>query len=573
MNPSRFQLPQYVSEDRRRGRAHTLELERRRFELKRDDLGGEREAGDFRRLPPTCAKIPGEMDFPASMISALGVDRVKSMLVYGSARISNVIHPLTSERGYRSLFRLMGESMATIAGWREDVAFGRQRMTGVNPMILRQLRDDAKTPLWEAGAEVMDKKQPSGRPKMTMGDAFRLGRLFVADYSVLWDPRIQKHVASDAHLGAPTCLFWSDDYGDLLPLAIQLKPAWMREKNPVFTPLHPYADWMAARAHVGSADTHVHEAPYHLLETHLVSEAVALSLYREVHPDHPLRQLLDPHYEYNLAINKLALGDLLAKGGTIDTTVAAGVAGALNAARMHYAKWSFKDRWLKKDLHDRGVHDPATLPQYYYRDDAVLVHDAVTRYTAAILSLWYRTDEDVLEDEELQGFVRACGSEDGGDIPGFPTAVTTRQDLFELVAELIFRAGPQHAAVNNGQFDAYGFIPGTPGRLTLPLADAPPGDGGGITEAQLWEAMPSLHVSLSQMGMVWVLSRPTIRTLLHSGQSPAFHPSLCYEADEIVSAFRRRLGAISEGIQRRNAPLQVGYRYLDPLNISRSTDI
>ena len=45
------------------------------------------------------------------------------------------------------------------------------------------------------------------------------------------------------------------------------------------------------------------------------------------------------------------------------------------------------------------------------------------------------------------------------------------------------------------------------------------------------------------------------------------------EADDIIGAFRRRLNGISESIQKRNERIQRPYRYLDPLNISRSTDI
>jgi len=75
------------------------------------------------------------------------------------------------------------------------------------------------------------------------------------------------------------------------------------------------------------------------------------------------------------------------------------------------------------------------------------------------------------------------------------------------------------------------------------------------------------------MGMVWVLSAPTQRSILQAGASPAFSPDVCFEAGEAVAAFRRRLQAISSAIDARNGELDVPYRYLDPVNISRSTDI
>lgn len=58
-----------------------------------------------------------------------------------------------------------------------------------------------------------------------------------------------------------------------------------------------------------------------------------------------------------------------------------------------------------------------------------------------------------------------------------------------------------------------------------------------------------------------------------SSESPAFHPALCPEAEDVVGGFRRRLTTISQNIQRRNQTLDIPYRFLDPVNISRSTDI
>ena len=161
----------------------------------------------------------------------------------------------------------------------------------------------------------------------------------------------------------------------------------------------------------------------------------------------------------------------------------------------------------------------------------------------------------------------------GGAVPGFPSRIETREQLFELAAHLIFRAGPQHAAVNTGQFDAYGWVPNSPALVHTPPPDEPSPPGGHLDERAFWNALPRWNPAMSQVNMVWVLSAPTRRTLLHAGESPAFHPSLCPEAEEIVGGFRRRLQTISQSIQRRNASLDIPYRFLDPLNVSRSTDI
>ncbi len=565
MNPSRHELPQNVSEDRRRAREDTLCRERLRYQPKFDPV---EEADDFRRLPPLCAELPSEARFTAAKLTEMGVDKLWTVVNGAIVTLASTLRPFQGLKGYRNVFRSVEAPSAIMDRWQEDSEFGRQRLTGVNPMHVRRLgvKDPAHAPLWEAAAHEL-----KSRTKFSMDELFKEGRLFFIEYPQLWSERVQRHLRPRACLAAPTCFFWADDFGNLMPLAIQLKPPGVREKNPVFTPSSPYYDWLMAKTHVQTADTHVHEGTYHLLETHLVSGAVVLSLYRQVHPDHPLRQLLDPHFEYNLAINELATTGLIAKGGTIDTALSAGVEGTLNAARMHYARWSYFDRSLEKDLQDRGVGDPGVLTHYYYRDDARRVHAAIQRYVESVLSLWYQDDADVARDPELQAWTREASSPQWG-IPGFPQGLQSRQALYTLATELIFRAGPQHAAVNNGQFDAYGYVPNMPGMLLGQLPDeALP--GGTFTEKQFWKALPKLRTTLAQMGMVWVLSVPTVRTLMHAGESPGFQEALCAEADEIIGAFRRQLASISDDIQRRNDMLDIPYRYLDPMNISRSTDI
>ena len=183
----------------------------------------------------------------------------------------------------------------------------------------------------------------------------------------------------------------------------------------------------------------------------------------------------------------------------------------------------------------------------------------------------YADDSDVLEDYEVQNWAKEIATTPLGALPGFPAKIESRDQLIAIVREVIFRCGPQHAAVNNGQFDQYGFIPNSPGLLDIPL----PGSGSrptdGYTEEMVMQAMPSRLSSLGQLGMAWVLSEPTHRSILRSGECEAFSRENSFEAAEIVGSFRSRLDGISEKIYQRNRDLEVPYLYLDPKNIARST--
>lgn len=564
MNPSVFLLPQHCSFDRRRARAATLRFEQNRLAWARDVVTGDDFGRPFRALPGAAAKLPKDHDFPPTKKASLAIAKLRASVNGRAVRALAWFPGAGAEAGYLRQFRLVEGPVDTIARWRNDREFARQRLCGVNPMALR-LCDG----LSQAQREAANRYLTHAHPKAGRVEALvARKRVFVCEYPELASPRVQKRLPPGAWLTAPSAWFWLDGDDRLMPLAIQLHPAMAGAPDPVFTPADPTFTWLAARSHVQSADAHLHEGFYHLAETHLVNEALALAAYRQLHPDHPLRQLLDPHFEGNLAINDTARGHLLAPDGPIEKAMAAGVQGVLDAARMRFHDWSWGDRALRSDLAGRGAEH---LTDYHYRDDALALHGALHTFCGAVLAPWYRADDDVRGDTELRAWLEEVADPARGNVPGFPKpdAVETREALFKLVAEVIFRLGPQHAAVNNGQFDTYGWVPNTPGTFRL----LPPATTDAIEERAFWRALPLPVESLAQMGMVWVLSAPTRGSILEAGGSAAFSPEVSHEANEAVAAFRRRLQAISNRIDERNAALDVPYRYLDPLNVSRSTDI
>ena len=50
--------------------------------------------------------------------------------------------------------------------------------------------------------------------------------------------------------------------------------------------------------------------------------------------------------------------------------------------------------------------DSDKLPQFYYRDDALRIWEAIQSFTTEIAALHYRDDEDVELDEELLCFLQ-----------------------------------------------------------------------------------------------------------------------------------------------------------------------
>jgi arachidonate 5-lipoxygenase len=586
-NPSPYQLPQHVSNDRQRARQLTIAINKGRYPFAHDE-GLDEE----RRLPAQLGPWPGASKLRRAMTKLVGILPPKELFVSelppevrftgpkffrhgthaGSMKLRQAWVKLTNfaarTHSDASFERLLGTipPPSVKNGWESDAVFARQRLAGVNPIAIRRCADNPGDALAKAADQVL-----IVRHRTTFKKAMKAGRVYMTEYPMLWDSPVQEHVRGNATLAAPTTLFYTGDDGVLMPLAIQLKPREIKDRNPVFTPLNRRWDWMMARGHVQASDSHYHESISHLLETHLVSEVFALATLRNLHPDHPLNQLMLPHFEHTLAINEQARKNLLAEHGEIAKSMAAKHTGNINLVRMTWASWKYQDHSLDTDLENRDVRD---LPGYLYRDDATKVYKAIDEYARGILGIWYQTNEDILNDPELQTWAREVSNPSAGGIKGFPEKITTREQLFDIAANVIFRASAQHAAVNNGQFGAYGWVPNAPVAMYSALPDhAPEDDRPLFTKADYYKALPDRKRALGQTGMVWLLSEPTERSILRAGELMAFTKEHCFEAYQVVGQFRRQLRAISDGIDLRNDEIGFEYNYLKPQNIDHSISI
>jgi arachidonate 15-lipoxygenase len=442
--------------------------------------------------------------------------------------------------------------------WQLDEEFARQRLDGVDPVLIRRCTEiPAHFPVTdEIVAGLLG-------PGETLASAIADAKLYLLDFHEIGGiPAV-----FGRFLSCPMALFYVDARKVLMPIAIQLgqSPA---EAPVIFTPKDSRWLWLTARTHVQSADGTYHEILAHLLRTHLVMEPIAVALNRQLSERHPLNALLRPHFRDTMAINRDARTTLIAPGGPIDVTMALGTYGNLQLAARSYAEWSFDRAGLKADLAARGVLDPAVLPGYHYRDDALKLWDAIETFADEILRVFYRTDEDIRADYELQAWTREVTSEDGGRVRGFPGGGTflARKDLLQVVAQVIFTCSVEHSAANNGQYDLFGYIPNTPGNLYLP----PPTDKTELLEATLVYALPDPRIVGEQLALVHLLSaRPG--SLLGTYPPGTFDDNP--DAQEAIQRFQARLASIAHEIRERNATLTVPYTYLEPSRVARSIAI
>ncbi len=469
-------------------------------------------------------------------------------------------------------------------GGLSDREFARQRLAGQNPMVLRRLQS-ADQPLLESWANVECFSAEGDR--VDLKQAATANHLFVADYPLLQNLTVAD-LQPGRYVGSPITLFQRTPTG-IEPLLIQL------ENRRVVTPHHAPVDaWMQAKLFVQVADVTHHELISHLCDTHLAMEAFAIATPRQLPPSHPLYRLLRPHFQFLLAINHRGNTVLLGEGAAIDNLMAPTRPASIGLINRAYRERSFRDYALPTNIHQRGI-ESEFLPEFPYRDDALLLWTAIHRYVTQFLQQYYLTDESVQQDLHIQNWAAELGSAlcdrpasdfpqapswvpteaiaqvgldlhelpDYPRVPGFPTRISSLHDLIEIGTQLIFTCGPQHAAVNFSQFDYVGYPPNAP-----LAAYCHPNHCTSINQL-----LPSLKQDLGQIELSFALSGIRWGRL---GSSDLIDFKDVGDR-QVLEQFRTELVAIEQEIACRNrqriASTEVSYPYLLPSRIPNSINI
>ena len=265
--------------------------------------------------------------------------------------------------------------------FQEDLIFAYMRVAGPNPLMLQQLseRDKPLQVTNEKYQQIIAKLMGSSD---SLEAALEEGRLYKADYSML------KNIAQGSFPNnlkkypcAPLALFAvppvSSSSRSLIPVAIQCQQTSVSE-NPVFTPLDG-DNWMVAKTIVQMADSNYHELISHLGRTHLLVEPFVLATKRKLPANYQLIILLEPNFEGTILINYGVHKILIAPGGTVDKLLGSTIEDdqvlAVEGAKSYLH--NFNDVMFPKTLVSHSVSSNAQLPDYPYRDDGLLVWNAI----------------------------------------------------------------------------------------------------------------------------------------------------------------------------------------------------
>jgi arachidonate 15-lipoxygenase len=325
-----------------------------------------------------------------------------------------------------------------------------------------------------------------------------------------------------------------------------------------------------AKTVVQVAECNYHELFVHLARTHLMLEAFAVATHRNLAESHPLNVLLVPHCIGSLFINNAAASFLIAPGGPIDDFFGAPIERTQQAAGQDRLNYDFYANMLPADLKRRGVADPKTLPDYPYRDDALLVWDAIGAWVKDYVGVYYPDDAAVKGDTELAAWCAALISE--GKVKGFK-AISSRKQLVDVLTMIIFTATAQHAAVNFPQRPLMTYAPAITGAGWQPA----PTQTDKRTEKQWLKMMPPVKLALEQLNILYLLGSVHYRELgdYRSNQFPYlpwFEDKSIIGEDGPLARFQQSLLHVETVIKSRNS-LRISYEFLLPSKIPNSINI
>ena len=314
-------------------------------------------------------------------------------------------------------------------------------------------------------------------------------------------------------------------------------------------------------------DTNVHQAASHLGRTHLFIEPFVIATHNQLSPTHPLSLLLTPHFEGTLAINEGAL-NLLASRGLVDVLLASSTdqsrVFAVKAAQSY--QLNINTSTLPQTVAQRGVDDTSRLPDYPYRDDALLLWGAINQWVEAYVNHYYASDAAVQNDAEVQSWVAELVAHDGGRLNNIGAAnrISKRTELVELITLICFTASAQHAAVNFPQAALMSYVPATPPAGNAPLSVTQEGFSG----KDFLKFLPPLEIAKSLLDILYLLSSVYYTRLGDYGNNYFTDPVI----QNHLARFQQELIKIEEEIKERNKT-RTPYQFLLPSKIPQSINI
>ncbi|KAI4367853.1 hypothetical protein MLD38_016477 [Melastoma candidum] len=485
------------------------------------------------------------------------------------------------------------------SAWRTDEEFGREMLAGVNPVLIRSLQEFPPVSKLDPAvygnqtSSITDDHIKNNLDGLSIHQAIKKNRLYILDHHDALIPYLRRiNTTTTKTYASRTLLFLKDD-GTLKPLAIELSlphPEGDRygAVNKVYTPAYKGVEgsvWQLAKAYAAINDSGYHQLISHWLNTHATIEPFVIAANRQLSVLHPIYKLLQPHFRDTMNINAFARQILIDAGGVLESTVFP-AKYAMELSSAVYKEWVFPEQALPADLIKRGVavedkNSPHGLrlliEDYPYAVDGLEIWSAIEAWVEDYCSFYYKSDDAVKSDTELQSWWKELVEKGHGDKKGEPwwPKMQTLKDLTGSCTIIIWVASALHAAVNFGQYPYAGYLPNRPtiSRRFMPEpGTAEYGELESDPEKAYLKTITAQLQTLLGVSLIEILSRHSTDEV-YLGKRDTAEWTADKEPLEAFDRFGSRLGEIEKKIlgmnrdgkwKNRVGPVDVGYTLLYP---------
>ncbi|MCD7446600.1 Arachidonate 5-lipoxygenase [Datura stramonium] len=179
--------------------------------------------------------------------------------------------------------------------------------------------------------------------------------------------------------------------------------------------------WQLAKAYI-AVNERVHQL-ISRLHTHATIEPFVIATNRQLSVLHPIYKLLHPHFRDTMHINALARQTLLNAGGILEQTVFP-TKYAMEMTSVAYSDWVFLTKPSLLILSGEAIEDPESVNKvsevllnqdYPYAVDGLEIWSAIKSWVQEYCTCYYKTDEMIQKDTELQAWWKELREEGHGD--------------------------------------------------------------------------------------------------------------------------------------------------------------
>lgn len=535
------------------------------------------------------AEVPPEESFSVQYIAervSATAELPPNML---AAKVKSFLDPLDDLQDYEDFFTILPLPQVAKVYQTND-SFAEQRLSGANPLVLCLLKSDDNR---QKILENIPSFQTDFDPLFNVTQEINQGNIYIADYTGT-DSRYRgpslvqggSYEKGRKYLPKPIAFFWwrrngIGDRGKLVPIAIQLDSS----SHGLYTPFEKNPlDWLFAKLCVQIADANHQEMNSHLCRTHLVMAPIAIGTARQLAENHPLSLLLRPHCRFMLSNNQLAQQRLINPDGIVDQLLAGTLAESMELVKDAYEAWNLKDFAFPREIENRGMDDTKRLPHYPYRDDGMLMWQAINTFVSNYLHHFYPNPADIKDDMELQAWAQELSNQNnGGKVKGMPANFTTVEELIDIVTAIIFICGPLHSALNYAQYEYMTFSANMPLAAYRDIPERNSYAKESITEEDILKLLPPYKRAADQLQVLFTLSAyrydrlgyydKSFQELYGKKLNQVFENTDHSEVIGIVSQFQQDLNMAEQQIDANNRQRVVSYPYLKPSLILNSISI